>query len=139
ADDPALAGVSGQAGGEPGEGLDGPGRGAVLLGVVAGDGDGVAVGCGQLGGQPGRVIAGDRQPGAVLGAVGGEGGQDDRTAAGQGGAHRGQVGGAVGGADEEVEDGPVMPDLVRPGRLPGQQVGVDPADAAAAWASAADC
>ena len=51
--------ASGQAGGDPGEGLDHPGGGAVLLGAMPGDGDGAAVGCAEFGGQPGGVVAGD--------------------------------------------------------------------------------
>src|SRR5260370_21647317 len=102
---------SGQAGGDPGERLDDPGWGAVLLVAAAGDGDGIAVGSGQLGGERGAVVADDGQPRAVRGTVCGEGGQDDRAAAGQRGTERPEVGGAVGWAGEEGVDGPVVPDL----------------------------
>src|SRR5450759_3538502 len=87
--------LSGQAGGDPGEGLEYPGWGAVLLVAAVGDGDGIIVGSGQLCGEPGAVVAGDRQSGAVRGALCGEGGQDDRAAAGQRGTERPEIGGAI--------------------------------------------
>ena len=48
----------------------------------------------------------------------------------EGGVQGGQVGGAALGFGQEVEDGPVVPEAVAAVRLPGEQVGVDPADAA---------
>jgi len=110
----------------------------VPLAVAAGGGNGGAVRRGKLRGEPAGVVTRDRQAGTPEGAVRGEGGQDDRAAGRQCGAQRGQVGGAAAGAGEEVEHGPVVPDLVDPRRAPAQQVGGHPGDAAVAGSGAGD-
>lgn len=108
----------------------------MILRPLAGDADRLTVGSGQFGGQVRRRVAGDGEPRAVFRAVSGESRQDDGAAAGQRGAQGGQVGTAVVWTAEEVEDGPVVPDLVGALRPPVEEVCLHPGDSVAAGAGA---
>lgn len=76
----------------------------------------------------GRVKARDRQAAALRRAVGREGSDDGVAAGEQGAIHDPQIGVLVGGPRQEVERGPIMPDVEADGRLPVQDVRHHPFD-----------
>ena len=104
---------------DPGEGLRGSRRCGVDLvagGVDPGAGDGGDDGVAEFL----RVVAADREAGAVVGAVVGERADDERTSRRERFGETAEVGGAVGGIGEEVEDGAVVPQVPLACRCPGR-------------------
>src|SRR5207302_5200369 len=73
-----------------------------------------------------RAVPGDRETGAALGSVGSEGGHDHQSTRRNCGAQHASIPLPLLRLDEEVEEGPVMPDAVRPGWLPLEEVLTQP-------------
>ncbi len=85
----------------------------------------------QFAGERPGAVADDGQPAAPFGPVGREGGDDGVAAGDEGTVEPLDIGGAVGGVDEEVEGRTVVPEAeASPGR-PARHIGGDPCHAVA--------